>query len=191
MLAIVPVKGSEGAKTRLAPLLSDDERRELVSAMLGDVLDACAAAEHVDAVLVVTPEPAIAPDGVEVLVDSGMGHAQAIELALADPRAADGVVVVMADCPLVQPESLDALVEAADPLALVPSGDGGTNAVAMKPGAAVRPAFGIEGSAGVTIERARGAGYEPAVLDDPLLALDVDRPEDVTRFHELILASAS
>ena len=109
---------------------------------------------------------------------------------MADPRATEGAVVVMADCPLVQPESLDALVAAARPVALVPSGDGGTNALALRPATALAPAFGVEGSAAVTIERARAVGHEPAVLDDPLLALDVDRPEDVTRFHELILASA-
>jgi 2-phospho-L-lactate/phosphoenolpyruvate guanylyltransferase len=190
VLAIVPVKGREGSKSRLAPLLSDEERIRLVTAMLGDVVDACRDAEAVDAVLVVTPDPSVVPQGVEVLTDDGVGHAEAIATALADPRAAEGVLVVMADCPLVQPESLNALVEAARPVALVPSGDGGTNAVALKPGDALEPAFGIDGSAGVTIERARAAGYEPAVLHDPLLALDVDCPEDVARFHELILASA-
>ena len=190
MLAIVPVKGRDGAKSRLADLLSDAERAELVAAMLGDVVDACAAAGSVDRVLVVTPEPHVAPEGVEVLVDEGVGHAYAIRLALDDPRAAEGAIVVMADCPLVQPESLDALAEAARPIALVRSADGGTNALALRPGNAVEPAFGVDGSADVTIDRARAAGHEPAVLDDPLLALDVDRPEDVARFHELILASA-
>ena len=33
---------------------------------------------------------------------------------------------------------------------------------------------------------ARAAGLEPVVVDDPALALDVDRPED----YELLLASA-
>jgi 2-phospho-L-lactate/phosphoenolpyruvate guanylyltransferase len=190
MLAIVPVKGRDGAKTRLADLLSDTDRADLVAAMLGDVVDACTAAESVDAVLVVTPDPDVAPPGVEILVDEGIGHAHAIETALADTRAAGGAIVVMADCPLVQPESLDALADAARPIALVPSGDGGTNALALRPANVLEPAFGIERSADETIARARAAGYEPAVLDDPLLALDVDRPEDVARFHELILASA-
>jgi 2-phospho-L-lactate guanylyltransferase len=190
MLAIVPVKGLDGAKSRLAPLLSPDDRARLVIAMLEDVVEACAESDAVDDVLVVTPQPELVPKGVDVLVDEGVGHASAIAAALADPRAAGGAIVVMADCPLVQPESLDALAAAADPVALVPSADGGMNAVAMRSPDAVEPAFGIPDSATVTAERARAAGYEPTLLDDPLLALDVDRPEDVTRFHELILASA-
>jgi 2-phospho-L-lactate guanylyltransferase len=190
MLAIVPVKGLDGAKSRLAPLLSPDDRARLVVAMLEDVVEACGAAEAIDEVLVVTPEPDVVPEGLEVLVDEGVGHAPAIAAALSDPRAAGGAIVVMADCPLGQPESLDALAAAADPVALAPSADGGMNAVAMRAPDAVEPAFGVPDSAAVTAERARAAGYEPAVLDDPLLALDVDRPEDVTRFHELILASA-
>jgi 2-phospho-L-lactate guanylyltransferase len=188
MLAIVPVKGLDGAKTRLEPLLSSDERGRLVVAMLEDVLDACAESSAVERTLLVTPDPSIAPVGVDVLVDEGRGHAPALAQALADPRAAGGAIVVMADCPLVQPESLDALAAAADPIALVASADGGTNALALTDPSLVEPAFGIPRSAAVTVERARSAGFEPAVLDDPLLALDVDRPEDVARFHQLIVA---
>jgi len=188
MLAIVPVKGLDGAKSRLAPLLDRNERARLVVAMLEDVLDACAEATTLSGTLLVTPHPELAPSGTDVLVDAGEGHAQAIAAALAHPRATEGALVVMADCPLVQPESLDALAAAAKPVALVPSADGGTNALALADPRALEPAFGIADSAAVTVERARAAGYEPAVLDDPLLALDVDRPEDVARFHELILA---
>jgi len=188
MLAIVPVKGLDGAKSRLAPLLSTDERARLVVAMLEDVLDACNEASAVDRTLLVTPDPALAPPGVDVLVDGGRGHAEALAAALADPRAAGGALVVMADCPLVQPDSLDALAAAAQPVALVASADGGTNAFAISEPGLIEPAFEIPRSAAVTVERARHAGYEPAVLDDPLLALDVDRPEDVARFHELIVA---
>jgi 2-phospho-L-lactate guanylyltransferase (CobY/MobA/RfbA family) len=36
------------------------------------------------------------------------------------------------------------------------------------------------------VAEARAAGLEPAVVSDPALALDVDRPED----YELLLASA-
>ena len=44
VLAIVPVKGLDGAKTRLAPRLSADERARLVVDMLDRVLSACAGA---------------------------------------------------------------------------------------------------------------------------------------------------
>jgi 2-phospho-L-lactate guanylyltransferase len=181
VLAIVPVKGLDGAKSRLAPLLSPAERARLVLSMLERVLAACRASTAISRTLLVTPDPSVAPDGVEILVDEGVGHAPAIAAALGDPRAGEGAVVVMADCPLVRPESLDALVAAARPVALVPSRDGGTNALALRSPHLLEPAFGRP--VRVTLERAWAAGLELAVVDDPLLALDVDRPED---FEDLV-----
>jgi 2-phospho-L-lactate guanylyltransferase len=182
VLAVVPVKGRDGAKTRLAPLLQPEERTRLVLDMLERVLEACAGAGSITGTLLVTPDPGIAPGGVEVLRDAGTGHADAIALALRDERAREEALVVMADCPLVRPESLDALVAAASPIALAPSRDGGVNALALRMVNGFVPPFGVPVEE--TIVAARAAGFEPAVVDDPLLALDVDRPED----YEAMLA---
>jgi 2-phospho-L-lactate guanylyltransferase len=184
VLAIVPVKGLDGAKTRLAPLLSPQERTLLVLDMLDRVLRACAGAAGIERTLLVTPTPGLAPAGVDVLVDAGTGHPDAIAAALADIRARAGALVVMADCPLATPESLSALVEAAQPLALAPARDGGVNALALRDPGLFDPVFGVPAERACA--RARAAGIEPVVVDDPLLALDVDRPED----YELLLARA-
>lgn len=183
MLAIVPVKARNG-KSRLDGFLSAGERARLVEAMLADVLAACAEANATEATLVVTPDAEAAPGGVEVLVDEGVGHAEAIARALADPRAGAGVLVVMADCPLVRPESLDRLAGAARPVALAPATDGGMNALALRPGVSLDAAFGVPDAARVTLARARARGLEPAVLEDPALAFDVDDPPDVWRLRE-------
>jgi 2-phospho-L-lactate guanylyltransferase len=180
VLAIVPVKSLESAKTRLTPALGPVEREQFVMQMLDAVLDACAAATRISDTLVVTPDPAMGR-GRPVLRDDGSGQGPAIAAALRDPRAKDGVVVVMADCALVTPASLDALAQAAAPLALVASADGGTSALALADPSLVEPAFGIPDSASVTIERARAAGIEPAVVRDPALAFDVDSPADLAR----------
>ena len=187
MLAIVPVKGLDGAKSRLAPSLSEQEREALVRRMLDAVLGACDAARTVGGVLVVTPDAALAR-GRDVLEDPGVGHAFAVSLALADERARGGALVVMADCPFVGPAAIDALVSAARPVALAPAADGGMNAIALADPALVEPAFGEPASARVTIARARAAGLEPAVLDDAGLAFDVDRPADLERVRPLVAA---
>ena len=184
MLAIVPANSPCSAKSRLAGLLTPDERARLVEAMLADVVDACARARSVDEVLVVTPDPAIAPAGVRVLRDRGLGHAAAIALALERCTGRDALVV-MADCPLVAPATIDALAAAARPVALCPAADGGTNALALRPVGSVEPAFGVPGGAAVLVERARALGLEAAVVDDPLAALDVDTPDDLRRVLEL------
>jgi 2-phospho-L-lactate/phosphoenolpyruvate guanylyltransferase len=183
VLAIVPVKALDGAKTRLAPRLSAGERARLVVEMLDRVLTACAEAEAIERTLLVTPDPSLAAGDVDLLVDAGTGHADALALALADPRSSAGALVVMGDCPLVTAESLDALVGAARPLALAPARDGGVNALALSMINDFVPRFGVP--AETTVAEARAAGLEPVVVDDPALALDVDRPED----YDLLLAS--
>ncbi|HEY7004759.1 MAG TPA: NTP transferase domain-containing protein [Gaiellaceae bacterium] len=182
MLAVVPVKGRDGAKSRLAPLLQPEERSRLVLDMLERVLAACAEAKAITGTLLVTPDPAFPPAGTEILLDAGTGHAEAIALGLRDPRAREGALVVMADCPLASADSLDALARAADPLALAPSRDGGVNALALCPLDGFVPPFGVPVER--TLAAARAAGLEPVVLEDPLLALDVDLPED----YEAMLA---
>ncbi len=183
MLAIVPVKGLDGAKTRLAPRLTADERAALVVDMLDTVLTACAEAGAIERTLLVTPDPGLMREGVEILVDAGTGHSDAIALALADPRGAEGALVVMGDCPLVTAESLDALAAAARPLALAPARDGGVNALALARLNGFVPRFGVP--VATALAQARAAGLEPVVVDDPMLALDIDRPED----YELLLSS--
>jgi 2-phospho-L-lactate/phosphoenolpyruvate guanylyltransferase len=177
LLAIVPFKGLDGAKSRLAAVLSPEERARVAAEMLDRVLDACANATSIGRTLLVTPDPGLETYGVDVLVDEGTGHADAVRLALADQRARDGAIVVMADCPLVTSESLDALVEAARPLALVPARDGGVNAIALRNPRAFSPTFGVPSQEMITA--ARAAGLEPAIVDDERLSLDVDRPEDL------------
>jgi 2-phospho-L-lactate guanylyltransferase len=176
VLAIVPFKGLDGAKTRLAAALSDDERAVLVREMLARVLVACEGAASIRRTLLVTPAPGDAPAGIDALVDAGTGHADAVALALADPRAQQGALVVMSDCPLVEPSSLDALVDAARPLALVPAHDGGVNALALRDPELFPPRFGRPATE--MVAAARAAGIEPALVEDQRLALDVDRPED-------------
>jgi len=184
VLAVIPVNSPFSAKRRLEPLLSREQRSELVLAMLADVVGACRTSRSVDEILVVSPNPAVAPEGAGILVDGGHGHAAAVAAALAT-QPAGGVLVVMADCPLVRPEILDVLCDSADPVALCPAQDGGTNALALREPGAVEPAFGEKAGARVVVERARAAGLDPVVVEDELLALDVDRPEDVERVLEL------
>jgi 2-phospho-L-lactate guanylyltransferase len=183
VLAIVPVRGRDG-KSRLDGFLSSDERARLVEAMLADVLAACAEASVVSRTLVVTPDRTLAYGGGDVLHDEAAGHAEAIAGALCDPRARRGVLVVMGDCPLASGDSLNRLADAAKPVAVAPATDGGMNALALQEVGAFEPAFGVAHAAALTVERARAAGIEAAVADDPSLAFDVDNPADVWRLRE-------
>jgi 2-phospho-L-lactate guanylyltransferase len=177
VLAVVPFKGLAGAKTRLAGALRNEERAALARELLMHVLTACEGARSIERTLLVTPDPSGLGDKLDVLVDAGSGHADAIDLALADPRAGNGALVVMADCPFADADALDRLAEAAQPLALVPSNDGGVNALAMRSLNGFRPHFGVQ--AETMISAARAQGLDPVVVPDARLAFDVDRPGDL------------
>ena len=58
--AVVPVKELDGAKQRLAPLLSPAQRRALIEVMVGEVLNAVAGAHGLAGIIVVTLDPTTA-----------------------------------------------------------------------------------------------------------------------------------
>jgi 2-phospho-L-lactate guanylyltransferase len=178
VLAIVPFKGLAGAKTRLAGALPDEERAALAREMLMRVLTACEGARSIDETLLVTPDPSGLRYAGDLLIDAGTGHPDAVQLALADLRAATGALVVMADCPFAEAEALDRLVEAARPLALVPADDGGVNALALRYVNGFHPRFGVRTE--TMISSARAHGIDPVVIEDARLAFDVDRPGDLS-----------
>ena len=83
------------------------------------------------------------------------------------------IVVIAADLPYVETSDIEALLAAATPLAIAPSPDGRTNAIAARPPSAFTPSYG-EGSA------ARHGGT-PVVR--PGLARDLDTPADLQEFE--------
>lgn len=191
---MLPVKRFAVAKRRLAGGLDDERREALVEAMLGDVLEALGEARAVERTIVVSDEPRAAAAaraaGAEVIADPGGepgegsgGHSEA---ALAGIGRAEGegaacVLLVPGDCPLLDPRDLDRLLTGIpDPyVAVVPDRHGtGTNALALRPPGAIRPAFG-EGSRERHVAAARAAGVPHAVEEAPSLALDLDTPADV------------
>lgn len=186
--AVLPVKRFSAAKRRLGIGLDEERRRELIAAMLGDVLDSVGASRMIERTIVVSGEPLaqqIAHNaGAEAVPDpDDAGHPEAavigIEAALA--RGASCVVLVPCDCPLLEPRDLDSLLTGVpDPyVAVVPDRQGtGTNALLLSPPGAIRPAFG-EGSCERHLEAARGAGIPHGVEPLPSLALDLDTPADL------------
>jgi 2-phospho-L-lactate guanylyltransferase len=186
--AIVPVKRFPEAKQRLVPVIDDDRRMELVAAMLGDVLEAVAAARSVEQTIVVSGDPLAqeiaAAVSAEVISDpSDAGHVEAVlaGIARAEADGARCVVLLPGDCPLLAPRELDRLLTAVpEPYAtIVPDRHGeGTNALVLSPPTAIRPAFG-EHSRARHVVAARDAGIPYAVEELPSLALDLDTPADL------------
>ena len=166
--AVIPVKPLRGALRRLTSALEAPVRRELQVAMLTDVLGACAGADGLAGVLVVTSDPDAAAlgaaiAGARVVPDHdpprGMNAAVARGLVAVAGGGADAALVLTADLPLARPDDIAAILVAgpADPSALlVPSADGtGTNAMLLRPPAALAPRLGPDSYARHTAQAVR------------------------------------
>ncbi len=186
--AILPVKRFDAAKQRLAGGIDDERRAALAAAMLEDVLEAIGEARSIERTIVVSGEPLaqeiIAGSGAEVVPDPGdEGHVRAAlaGIARAEQEGAECVVLLPGDCPLLEPRELDRLLTGlpGSYVGIVPDRHGtGTNALALTPPSAIRPAFG-EGSCARHVAAAREAGVPFGIEELPSLALDLDTPADV------------
>ncbi len=187
MHVLVPVKQLDRCKQRLAGILDAGERRLLMLGLLADVLRAASGAEGVTALAVVTSDGTAAEvakgQGVAVIDDAGLPWNEGLLTALARvPSAPAGVLFLSADLPALTAADVTAMIAACPSpgIAIGRAHDGGTNALALRPAAAIVPAFGAARSAAVHTARASAAGFAAVVVDRPGLANDLDTPEDLT-----------
>lgn len=196
--AILPVKGFDGAKQRLAHGLSPGPRRALAEAMFADVLVALRRTRGVETIVVVSSDPGAqrlaGGYGIEVLGDDDRGHNPAARRGIehAVVQGAERVLLVPGDCPLLDPGELDDLLSAERPApcaVIIPDRHGtGTNALLITPPSALEPSFG-EGSCRRHLDLAAAAGTRAEVGSVPSLAMDVDTPEDLEALEQVLSAS--
>jgi 2-phospho-L-lactate/phosphoenolpyruvate guanylyltransferase len=193
--AIIPVKETEGAKQRLAPVLSAAPRQQLALAMLEDVLEAVAGVRGLGGAILVTVDPQAETlahrYGMATLADGAHdGHTGAVN-AGARHLAAQGrttMLTLPGDLPLVTAAEIEALIAAHGPapaFTIAPAHDDlGSNAILMSPPQAVPLRFG-EDSFFPHLAAARAQGIEPCVLRLAGIAFDIDNPQDLQHFARL------
>ncbi|MGQ9573607.1 MAG: 2-phospho-L-lactate guanylyltransferase [Dehalococcoidia bacterium] len=187
--ALVPVKALPRSKSRLRPVLPDDQRQALVMAMIEDILCLLAGVRAIAATAVVSADA-------EVLAFARRLGAQAIRepsqprglnaaLTFASDvlcaQGASGLLVLPVDVPLATAADIEAILHAADgnpSVVLCPSRSGGTNALALRPPGIIPFRFGHRSSAAHQRE-ARARGLPITVLPLSSLAVDIDRPQDL------------
>lgn len=193
---LIPAQGFTQAKSRLAPMLTPDEREALSRWMLQNMLDVLGgAADHIvthvlsrDAVvhrLATATGARPAHDRPEL-----RGHGDQLR-AFADalPRD-DALLVLMSDLPLFDAAAFDALLAAcadADVLLAPDRHALGTNAAYFASGAVRRLCFGHADS----FERHLGAVPAEArvrVFRAPAFEFDLDLPEDLVAVRDAIRA---
>lgn len=179
---LIPVNRLDRAKGRLAALLEPPERAELVRRSLAAVLAAVEGA-GMKAVVLTSDEAVrtILPADVRVLSEDP--HLQGLSAQLeraSEELGVDELFILHADLPLVTAVALSDLVAQAPeaPSAtLVRPGDGGTNAMLLRPPGRFPLAYG-RGSGNLHEAAAREAGLAVRRADVSALALDLDTPAD-------------
>jgi 2-phospho-L-lactate guanylyltransferase len=98
---------------------------------------------------------------------------------------AEAVLILPADVPLVDVESIEAIVggsSAPASLGICPARDrDGTNALLIRPPGAISPSFG-PGSFQRHVALGRARGLDVSVLQSDSLGLDIDEPDDLEIF---------
>ncbi len=190
LFALVPAKGFELAKSRLADALAPEARAELAARLLGHVLAELEATSRLDAVAVITGSDDVAafasargalvlrdPPGARRLgpvIDHGLDALHA--------RGATRALVVMADLPHLTAAAITRAIDAAhhDELLLVPDHEGsGTNVLHVPLPRRFPMRFAEARSGDLHRAAAAALGLALRIHHDGALALDLDSPADL------------
>jgi 2-phospho-L-lactate guanylyltransferase len=198
--AIIPVKPFNRAKSRLAPVLSPEEREALALAMFKHSVELLSQIHRLAGVLVVSRDTkalAIARDfGVHTLMESGQPDLNPAlrRAALAvSSWGASGLLVMPADLPFVTADDIDAILKLGryfQSVVIVPDGQrSGTNGLLLSPPELMPFSFG-EGSFERHKLLAEATHATLSIYESPRMALDIDTPADLERYKQLSAAGA-
>ena len=182
---IIPAKPLNQSKTRLAAVLSLNERAELSRHLLQRTLHL---ARQVGQVVVISRDAAVRQlakqAGAWALVEAGEDLNKALQQALAwvVAQGSQAILILPGDLPLLQLSDLTEIVEAGQytaSIVIAPSQRlDGTNALFLRPPGLIPFAFG-SGSFEKHQQEARAIGIEPVIYRSLTVALDLDLPADL------------
>ncbi len=187
--AIVPVKPLQRGKSRLAGVLTQEEREMLNRNLLIHTLETLLEIPEIENVLVVSRDPSalsLARDfGARTVQEKGtprLNVALTRATVVVREYTTRGVLIIPADLPLITPQDVQAiLTHAKDPPVVVIAPDRhrqGTNALMVCPVGLIKYDFGPD-SFLLHCKHAKQVGARLEIVELPSLALDVDLPEDL------------
>jgi 2-phospho-L-lactate/phosphoenolpyruvate guanylyltransferase len=194
--AIVPVKPLRRGKSRLAQVLTNDEREQLNNAMLEHVLQTLSEVPQLDQILVMSRDPAalaLARDyrARTVLEDGHPDLNTALKRATKFSQAYStcGVLIVPADLPLMTSQDIETLILAGSQppvIAISPDRKGvGTNALLVSPSGLINYCYGPD-SFHKHLNQAHKASAKIEICNLPNLALDIDDEEDLEYYRQVM-----
>ncbi len=192
---ITPVKSLKETKRRLAPILSEEQRRRLTFHMLADLAQTLTKAKTVKQRLLISSDREILSRagglGFKPLAedaDRGVNAAVALGIRHSLDSGAEAVLVLPADIPLVTVEDLEVMVRLGSrkpSLVLTPSQRfNGTNALLLHPPNLIETCYDADSFRG-HLTAAEALGLKAKVYLSARVMLDLDLPEDVYQFLRL------
>lgn len=194
--AIIPVKPLNRAKSRLADVLTPEQRQQLAEMMFRHVLQVVSTVPQVIGTLVVSRDT-------KALSIAREYHARTVqetgqpELNAALTRATqvirgwkgDAVLVLPADLPLITAADISKIIALNEEMpgiviATDQHGDG-TNALLVRPPGLLEYAFGT-GSFARHVALAKQEGVTVQEFKSDRLALDIDMPADLDNYNHLV-----
>jgi 2-phospho-L-lactate guanylyltransferase len=187
--AIVPVKPLRRGKSRLAGMLTEDQRTHLNRYLLEHTLLTLNELPEIEHTLVVSRDPAALAltremGGRTVLEDGAPQFNTAIHRAtiVAQAQGAHAVIILPADLPLVTSDEIRKLLKFGKKKPIVVLAPDrrkdGTNVLYVNPAGMIEYGYG-PGSFQRHSERAIDAGARLKVVHSEILGLDLDLPEDL------------
>jgi 2-phospho-L-lactate/phosphoenolpyruvate guanylyltransferase len=185
---LIPCKPLRDGKSRLAPVLSPAERQALCARLLHRSLALALALRPAGNIDVITPDAAAkaiaAEYGVDAIDDGGAGLNDALQRGrdhiIEKTGEGASALILPIDLPLATADAVRRAIGGNADVALAPDEQrSGTNLLHIGRPAlrTFRFAFGPD-SFSAHRDWAEQAGFRVATIDDPLLAFDIDRPED-------------
>jgi 2-phospho-L-lactate/phosphoenolpyruvate guanylyltransferase len=193
--AIVPVKPLKRGKSRLSSVLSVSEREALNQSMLVNTLKTLKQIKEIDTVLVVSRDPSALAIAREynartVLEDGSPELNMALQRASMVAKAyyVNEILVLPADLPLIKPENIReilSLISIPPEIIIAPDcRKDGTNALYINPADLISFHYG-PGSYEQHVKNAKSAGAKIQIIENEILGLDLDLPEDLLKLEEL------
>ena len=189
IFALVPAKKFENSKTRLSPMLSPEDRVQLSSIMLQEMLEKLATAPSLQRIVVVSSDERArelaSSNGATFLheeKDNGVNAAVELFDSHTMSHHADASIIIPQDLPLLDPQEIATITQLAETeemcIVICPSQRyDGTNILLRKPPDAISTFFD-RNSYENHIAAAKDMGVPVKLFLSKRLMMDVDTPED-------------
>ncbi len=194
---VIPVKPLRLAKSRLAKILTPDERQHLAEAMLRHVLKTVNEVPQVAGTLVISRDNralAIAREyKVRTVQESGtpeLNNALLRATKIIESWRSDSILILPADLPLINREDISNIItigKRSFPSVVIATDSvrDGTNALFVRPPGCINYAYG-PGSFQRHTNFAREVDANVEHYQSERLQFDIDVPEDLHRYYQLI-----